>query len=62
MEPLIGLSLPLEGLWMMASQWHYAADRGMPILGRGNGRDSLPIGQPVRALLAGARAAIELKF
>jgi hypothetical protein len=62
MEPLIGLSLLAGGLWMMASLYHYAADRGMPIPGRGNGRESLPIGQPVRALLAEARAAIELKF
>jgi hypothetical protein len=31
MEPLIGLSLLAGGLWMMASQYNYAADRGMPV-------------------------------
>lgn len=63
MEPLIGLSLLAGGLWMMASQYLYAADRGIPIPGRGNGRDSLTNRSAHQGATCGSeRAAIELKF
>jgi len=58
----VGLSQPMGGLWLEASQNTNAAHRGMPILGHYYGRDSLHNVQPVGRYLRKARTAIELKF
>ena len=45
MEPLAGLSLPLAGLWKLASLSRYAADRGMAVKPRfDSGGSSTPKG------------------